>query len=198
MSDTYIIDGIRTPLGKYGGTLAAVRPDDLAALTIRKLISRNPHINTSEIDDVILGCANQAGEDNRNVARMSLLLAGIPFSVPGETVNRLCASGMSAAISASRAIAVGDGDIYIAGGVESMTRAPYAVSKSSKGYGRDSQMFDTSIGWRFVNPEMKKLYGTESMGETAENVAEQFKINRQDQDNFAYNSHIKAAFPLHR
>ena len=192
-TNTYIIDGIRTPIGKFGGTLASVRTDDLAAMTIAEALKRNPRIDPSKIDDVIFGCANQAGEDNRNVARMALLLAGLPTSVPGETVNRLCASGMSAVVHAARAIWVGDGDLFIAGGVESMTRAPYVLSKAAKPFGRDAKLFDTSIGWRFVNPKMKELYGVDGMGNTAENVAEQFNIARADQDLFAFRSHQKAA-----
>ncbi|MBT8271085.1 MAG: 3-oxoadipyl-CoA thiolase [Flavobacteriaceae bacterium] len=193
MSEAYIIDGIRTPIGKFKGTLSSVRTDDLAAHVIRELIYRNPGIPKEAYDDVILGCANQAGEDNRNVARMALLLAGLPFSVPGETVNRLCSSGLSAIIHASRAIKSGDGDVFIAGGVEHMTRGPYAISKSSTAYGTDSRMYDTSFGWRFINPKMKKLYGTEAMGETAENLVEKYNISREDQDAFAYWSQMKAA-----
>ena len=193
MKEAYIIDGIRTPIGKFKGTLSTVRTDDLAAHVIRELVYRNPGIPKSAYDDVILGCANQAGEDNRNVARMALLLAGLPFSVPGETVNRLCSSGLSAIIHASRAIKAGDGEIFIAGGVEHMTRGPYAISKASSAYGTDSKMYDTSFGWRFVNPKMKELYGTEAMGETAENLVEKYKISREDQDAFAYWSQMKAA-----
>lgn len=193
MKESYIIDAIRTPIGSFTGSLSTKRADDLAALVIKKLIDRNPDIIPAQIEDVILGCANQAGEDNRNVARMALLLAGIPCTVPGETVNRLCASGMAAAVNASRGIKTDDGDLYIAGGVENMTRAPFALSKSTSAFGRDMQIFDTSIGWRFVNPIMKKMFGTDSMGETAENVAELYKINRADQDKFAYNSQQKAS-----
>ena len=189
---TYIIDAIRTPIGSFGGTLKKIRTDDLGAIPIRELIKRTG-IDASKIDDVILGCANQAGEDNRNVARMSLLLAGLPFTVPGETVNRLCASGMSAVIHAHRAIAAGDGDLFIAGGVENMTRGPWIISKVSKPFGRDAQMHDSSFGWRFVNPKMKELYGVEGMGNTAENLAEKYNISREDQDMFAYNSQMKAA-----
>ena len=190
--DTYIIDGIRTPIGNFGGTLATIRPDDLGALVIAELLKRNPLISGDFISDVILGCANQAGEDNRNIARMSLLLGGLPWSVPGETVNRLCASGMSAMVHGQRAINNLDGDLFIAGGVENMTRGPWVISKASKPFGRDSQMHDSSFGWRFINPRMKELYGTEGMGETAENLAELYKINREDQDQFAYWSHMKA------
>ena len=189
--DTYIINAIRTPIGNFGGTLKDVRADDLAALTIKELISKI-NIDPNVIDDVILGCANQAGEDNRNVARMALLLADLPFSVPGETVNRLCASGMSAVIHASRAIKSGDGNVFIAGGVENMTRGPWVISKVSQAYGRDAKMYDSSFGWRFVNPKMEELYGTDGMGKTAENLAEKYNINRQDQDQFAYNSQMKA------
>ena len=189
--NTYIIDYIRTPIGNFGGTLKDIRTDDLAAIPIRELIKRTK-IEPYKIDDVILGCANQAGEDNRNVGRMASLLAGIPFSVPGETINRLCASGMSAIINAHRAIKAGDGDLFIAGGVENMTRGPWVISKVSKAFGRDAQMFDSSFGWRFINPKMKELYGVDGMGTTAENLAEKYNISREDQDNFAYHSQIKA------
>ncbi|PRY04673.1 3-oxoadipyl-CoA thiolase [Pontibacter ummariensis] len=192
MKDAYLVDGIRTPIGNFGGTLAAVRPDDLAALVIKELLRRNPSVEPEAIADVILGCANQAGEDNRNVARMSALLAGLPWSVPGETINRLCASGLSAAIAASRAIQCGDGDIFVAGGVENMTRGPWVISKTSTAFGRDAQMFDSSFGWRFVNPKMEELFGTEGMGETAENLAERDNISREDQDAFALWSQQKA------
>lgn len=193
MKNAFLVDGIRTPIGSFGGSLAPVRADDLAAHTIAELMRRHPDIPTDEIADVVLGCANQAGEDNRNVARMALLLAGLPTSVPGETVNRLCASGMSAVVNAARAIASGDGDLYIAGGVEHMTRAPYAMSKSAQAFARNVEMFDTSIGWRFVNPKMREMYGIDSMGETAENVAARFNISRKDQDTFACKSQVKAA-----
>ena len=189
--NTYIIDSIRTPIGNFGGTLKDIRTDDLAAIPIRELIKRTK-IEPSKINDVILGCANQAGEDNRNIGRMASLLAGIPFSVPGETINRLCASGMSAIINAHRAIKAGDGDLFIAGGVENMTRGPWVISKVSKAFGRDAQMFDSSFGWRFINPKMKELYGVDGMGTTAENLAEKYNISREDQDNFAYNSQLKA------
>ena len=189
---TYIIDAIRTPIGNFGGSLKDVRADDLGAIPIKELLKRTG-IDASKIDDVILGCANQAGEDNRNVARMSLLLAGLPFSVPGETVNRLCASGMSAVIHAHRAIAAGDGDLFIAGGVENMTRGPWVISKASKPFARDMQMYDSSFGWRFINPKMKAHYGVEGMGNTAENLAEKYNISREDQDMFAYHSQKKAA-----
>lgn len=193
MRDAFIIDGIRTPIGKFCGSLSPVRADDLAALTIRKIIDRNPAIDPKRIDDVIFGCANQAGEDNRNVARMALLLAGIPFSVPGETINRLCASGMSAAVNAARAIRLNEGDLFIAGGVEHMTRAPFVVAKGESAFSRSAEMHDTSIGWRFVNPKMKEFFGTDAMGETAENVAEQFKVSHEDQDLYAYHSQMKAS-----
>jgi len=193
MSNAYIVDGIRTAIGNIGGGLSEVRPDDLAALVVGEVVRRNPKLDVSLIGDVVLGCANQAGEDNRNVARMSLLLAGLPVSVPGETVNRLCASGMSAIANVARAVALGEGNYYIAGGVESMTRAPYAMSKASKPFARDIEIFDTSLGWRFVNPRMKALYGIDSMGQTAENVAECYGISRDDQDAFALRSQQKAA-----
>lgn len=193
MKEAYIVDGIRTPIGSFGGTLSAVRTDDLAAHVIRELLNRHPSLDKSAIDDVILGCANQAGEDNRNVARMALLLADLPWSVPGETVNRLCASGMSAAVHASRAVAHGDGDLFISGGVENMTRGPYVMSKATKAFGTDSKMYDSSFGWRFVNPKMKELYGTDAMGETAENLVDMFNISREDQDRFAFRSQQKAA-----
>jgi len=189
----FIIDGVRTPIGSFGGTLSEVRPDDMAALVIQRLLERHPNLDRARIADVVLGCANQAGEDNRNIARMAALLAGLPVSVPGETVNRLCASGMSAVINAARAVQLGDGDVYIAGGVESMTRAPYVLSKSGKAFARDAQLFDTSIGWRFVNPRMREQYGVDAMGETAENVATEHGITREDQDRFACVTQGKAA-----
>lgn len=192
MKDAYIIDGIRTPIGSYQGTLSAVRTDDLAALVIEEIVKRNPNIPKDAYDDVILGCANQAGEDNRNVARMASLLAGLPFTVPGETVNRLCSSGLSAIIHANRAIKADDGDIFIAGGVENMTRGPYVVAKPSKAFGTDAKMYDSSFGWRFVNPKMQKMYGTDGMGNTAENLVEMYNISREDQDKFAYWSQMKA------
>ncbi len=189
----FIVDGIRTPIGSFGGSLGPVRGDDLAALVIRQLLDRHPGLDPALVDDVILGCVNQAGDDNRNVARMALLLAGMPVSVPGETVNRLCASGMSAVVQAARAIKAGDGHLFISGGMEHMTRSPYVVSKASKPFGTDSQMVDSSFGWRFVNPKMEAMYGTEAMGKTAENLAEMFNISREDQDAFAYWSQMKAA-----
>ena len=193
MAQAFIADGIRSPVGSFGGSLAHVRPDDLAAHVIRELVSRNPGIGSSRIDDVILGCANQAGEDNRNVARMALLLAGLPESVPGETVNRLCASGMSAVAAAARAIRAGEGEIFIAGGVESMTRAPFVTGKTAQPFARNVEIFDTRIGWSFVNPKLKDQFGTDSMGETAENVAERYGISRADQDAYALKSQQKAA-----
>ena len=193
MKTTYIIDAIRTPLGNFGGALASTRVDDLGALVIKSLMDRNPNVPKEAIEDVIMGCANQAGEDNRNVARMSLLLAGLPYTVPGETVNRLCASGMSAIINASRVIQLGDADVMLAGGVENMTRGPWVISKASKPFGRDAQMFDSSFGWRFVNKKLDAMYGTEGMGSTAENLAEMYNISREDQDKFALNSQQKAA-----
>ncbi len=193
MTDAFLVDGVRTPVGAFGGSLSEVRADDLAAHVIRRLMDRVPSVDPARLTDVILGCANQAGEDNRNVARMALLLAGLPVTVPGETVNRLCASGMSAVANAARGIRLGEGELYVAGGVESMTRAPYALSKGTTAFARDAQLFDTSIGWRFVNAKMRDLYGVDSMGQTAENVAEQFGIAREDQDRFALASQQKAA-----
>ena len=190
--EAYIIDGIRTPIGSYKGTLSAVRTDDLGAIVIEELVKRNPNIPKEAYDDVIMGCANQAGEDNRNVARMSSLLAGLPFTVPGETVNRLCSSGLSAIIHANRAIKAGDGDVFISGGVENMTRGPFVIGKPSTGFGNDSKMYDSSFGWRFVNPKMQKLYGIDPMGGTAENLVEKYNISREDQDQFAYWSQMKA------
>lgn len=192
MKQTYLVEGCRSPIGNFRGTLSPVRTDDLAALVIRRLMERVPDLPKETIDDVIMGCANQAGEDNRNVARMALLLAGLPFTVPGETVNRLCSSGMSAIVHAHRAIQTGDGDLFISGGVEHMTRGPYVISKSSTAYGSDSKMYDSSFGWRFINPAMEKLYGTEGMGNTAENLVEMYGISREDQDLYAYRSQMKA------
>jgi len=193
MNSTYIVDILRTPIGKYAGTLASVRPDDLAAETIRQLMARNPQVEASLIEDVVFGAANQAGEDNRNVARMALLLAGLPTSTGGVTVNRLCASGLQAIMDASRAIHHGDGDVYIAGGVESMSRAPFVMSKAEEGFSRKAEIFDTTIGWRFVNSRLSKLYHPYSMGETAENVAEKWNISREQQDVFALASQTKYA-----
>ncbi|GIV57202.1 MAG: acetyl-CoA acetyltransferase [Rhodothermaceae bacterium] len=193
MRDAFLIDGLRTPIGRLGGSLSNVRADDLAAHVLRALLDRHPDLDPAAVDDVYLGCANQAGEDNRNVARMALLLAGLPHTVPGVTVNRLCASGMSAAVEAARALRLGDGDLYLAGGVEHMTRAPFVLSKASRPFGRDVELFDTSLGWRFVNPKMEAQYGAEAMGCTAENLAELYGISREDQDLFAYHSQRKAA-----
>lgn len=193
MREAYIIDAIRTPVGRFRGTLAAVRADDLAAIPIRELLNRNPEVPAEAIDDVILGCANQAGEDNRNVARMAALLAGLPVNVPGETINRLCSSGMSAVIHANRAIKAGDGDLFIAGGVEHMTRGPLVMSKSALPYGNDARLYDSSFGWRFINPKMDEMYGTDAMGETAENLVDEHTISREDQDQFAMASQQKAA-----
>ncbi|MHB1863617.1 MAG: 3-oxoadipyl-CoA thiolase [Gemmatimonadaceae bacterium] len=193
MTHAFIVDGLRTPIGTLGGALSDVRADDLAAHVIAALLARHVSVDPARIADVILGCANQAGDDNRNVARMALLLAGVPVSVPGETINRLCASGLSAVASAARGVKLGEGDLYVAGGVESMTRAPYVLSKGAKPFARDMQLFDTSLGWRFVNPLMQARYGTDSMGQTAENVAEQFGVSRDDQDAFAVRSQQKAA-----
>lgn len=200
----FILDAVRTPIGSFRGTLSPVRTDDLAAHAIRALLAKVTDTNPDDpdfakcvqnlpVDDVILGCANQAGEDNRNVARMALLLAGMPVSVPGETVNRLCASGMSAAIHAARAIRCNEGELFITGGVEHMTRGPWVISKTSQPFGRDAQMYDSSFGWRFINPKMEALYGTDGMGMTAENLAEQYRISREDQDRFAAWSQQKAA-----
>jgi 3-oxoadipyl-CoA thiolase len=193
MGDAFLIDGIRTPIGSLGGSLSGVRADDLAASVLAALLARHKSLDPGAITDVVLGCANQAGEDNRNVARMALLLAGVPPSVPGETVNRLCASGMSAVAIAARGAKLGEGDLYLAGGVEQMTRAPYVLSKAQQPFGRTQELFDTSLGWRFVNPKMKEKYGIDAMGQTAENVAEQWKIARADQDLFAFRSQQKAA-----
>ncbi len=192
MKEAYIVDGIRTPIGNFGGTLSTVRTDDLGAHVIRELLRRNPSLDPASVEDVILGCANQAGEDNRNVARMSLLLAGMPYSVPGETVNRLCSSGLASAVNASRAIKLGEGDVFIAGGVENMTRGPWVISKVSKPFGRDAQMFDSSFGWRFINPALQKVYGTDGMGVTAENLVDKYGISREDQDKFSAWSQQKA------
>ena len=192
MKDVYICDGIRTPIGRYGGSLASIRTDDLAAIPLKALKERNPNLDLNHVDDVILGCTNQAGEDNRNVARTSLLLAGYPIEVAGITINRLCGSGMNAIAIAANAIKAGEGDIIIAGGVESMSRAPFVISKAESAFDRTPQMFDTTMGWRFINPQFDKTYGSESMPETAENVAEQFNISRADQDKFAHWSQSKA------
>jgi 3-oxoadipyl-CoA thiolase len=191
MNSAYIIDIIRTPIGKYAGTLAAVRPDDLAAHVIKRLMERNPTIDPAEIEDVVFGAANQAGEDNRNVARMTLLLAGLPSSIGGVTVNRLCASGLQAIVDASRGILNHDGGIYIAGGVESMSRAPFVMAKADEPFSRKAEVYDTTLGWRFINSKLSKLYHPYSMGETAENVAEKWKISREEQDQFALASQQK-------
>ncbi|HEX5460290.1 MAG TPA: 3-oxoadipyl-CoA thiolase [Steroidobacteraceae bacterium] len=193
MRNAYICDAVRTPIGRYGGALSAVRTDDLAAIPIRALVSRQPKIDWGALDDVIYGCANQAGEDNRNVARMALLLAGLPQEVPAATVNRLCGSGLDAVAIAARAIIAGEAELMIAGGVESMSRAPFVVSKAQSAFGRDMEFHDTTIGWRFVNPILKEQYGIDSMPETAENVAEQCGISRADQDAFALRSQQRAA-----
>ena len=190
--NAYLIDGIRTPIGNFGGTLAPVRTDDLAAHALKALLDRHPDFDPAHIGDVLLGCANQAGEDNRNVARMALLLAGLPHTVPGETVNRLCASGMAATIHAARALHMGDADVMVSGGVEHMTRGPWVISKASKPFGRDAQMHDSSFGWRFINPKLDALYGTDGMGTTAENLVTLHDISREDQDRFAAWSQAKA------
>src|SRR5688572_13458430 len=193
MKQAYIVEGVRTPIGNFGGSLASIRPDDMAALVIKALVQKLPNLDLKSIEDVILGCANQAGEDNRNVARMALLLADLPVEVAGETVNRLCASGMNAVANAARCIQTNAGDIFIAGGVENMTRGPWVISKTSTPYGRDAQMFDSSFGWRFINPKMKEKYGVDAMGETAENLLEIYRdISRADQDQFALWSQQKA------
>lgn len=193
MRDAFICDGIRTPIGRYGGALAGVRADDLAAIPLRELLNSNPRLDPSAIDDVIFGCANQAGEDNRNVAHMATLLAGYPHSVAGTTINRLCGSGLDAIGFAARTIKAGDADLLIAGGVESMSRAPFVMGKATTPYQRQAEMFDTTIGWRFVNPLMQQQFGTDSMPETAENVAELLNVSREDQDAFAYRSQQRTA-----
>jgi len=193
MTEAYICDAIRTPIGRYGGALAAVRPDDLGAVVIRALMERNPGVDWSAVEDVLFGCANQAGEDNRNVARMSTLLAGLPVEVPGSTINRLCGSGMDAVGSAARAIRAGEADLLIAGGVESMSRAPFVMGKAESAFSRQAAIHDTTIGWRFVNPLMCELHGVDSMPETAENVAVEFGIGRADQDAFALRSQRRTA-----
>lgn len=193
MSDAYICDYIRTPIGRFGGSLSSVRADDLGAIPLTALMARNAGVDWEAVDDVIYGCANQAGEDNRNVARMSLLLAGLPVSVSGTTINRLCGSGMDAVIAAARAIKAGEAELMIAGGVESMSRAPFVMPKAETAFSRSAEIHDTTIGWRFINPVMKKQYGVDSMPETGENVAEEFKVSREDQDAFALRSQAKAA-----
>jgi 3-oxoadipyl-CoA thiolase len=192
-NEAYLIAGVRTAIGNFGGTLAPVRADDLGAHVLKALLEKVPTLDPAGIEDVLLGCANQAGEDNRNVARMSSLLAGYPITVGGETVNRLCASGMAAAINAARALKDGAGDVYVAGGVEHMTRGPWVLSKAATPFGRDQQLFDSSFGWRFINPKMDEIYGTDAMGMTAENLAEMYQISREDQDKFAVWSQEKAA-----
>lgn len=193
MNEVYICDAIRTPVGKYGGSLSTIRTDDLAAIPVKSILERNPGIDPKAIDDVMIGCANQAGEDNRNISRMALLLAGIPPAVPGVTINRLCGSGMDAVGTAARAIKAGEAELIIAGGVESMTRAPFVLEKPGEAFSRSAQIYDTTIGWRFINKKMDALYGTESMMQTAENIAVEMNISREDQDLFAYNSQKKAA-----
>jgi 3-oxoadipyl-CoA thiolase len=193
MSDAYICDFTRTPIGRYAGALRDVRTDDLAAHPIRVLMERNKQIDWDALDDCLLGCANQAGEDNRNVARMAVLLSGLPASVPGGTINRLCGSGLDAVGTAARAIRCGEAELMLAGGVESMTRAPFVMGKATEAFSRSNEVYDTTIGWRFVNKQMQKIYGTDAMPETGENVAEEFQISRQDQDKFAYRSQMRAA-----
>lgn len=193
MRNVYIIDAVRTPIAKFKGSLSSMRADDLAAYVIKGLMDKFPELPKEAIDDVILGCHNQAGEDNRNVARMASLLAGLPVSVPGETINRLCSSGLSAIVHSKRAIMAGDGDLFIAGGVEHMTRGPYVIGKPSSAFGNDAQMYDSSFGWRFVNPKMEQMYGVDPMGLTAEHLVEMYGISREDQDLFAYQSQMKAS-----
>ena len=193
MNEVFLCDAVRTPFGRYGGVLSSIRADDLAALPIRALIERNAHVDWPAVDDVIYGCANQAGEDNRNVGRMALLLAGLPEAVPGTTINRLCGSSLDAIAVAARAIKSGEAELIIAGGVESMSRAPFVLPKAEAGFSRAAEIYDTTIGWRFVNPLMQKHFGIDSMPETAENVAEQFRVNREDQDAFAWRSHQRWA-----
>src|ERR1700679_3581785 len=192
MQDAFICDAVRTPFGRYGGVLSSVRTDDLAAIPIRALMERSPNVDWAVVDDVVYGCANQAGEDNRNVARMAALLAGLPDHVSGSTINRLCGSGLDAGGSAARGIRAGDAELMIAGGVESMTRAPFVMGKATEAFSRNAEVYDTTIGWRFVNPLLQKSYGPDSMPETGENVAEEFQISRADQDKFAYNSQQRA------
>ncbi len=193
MKNAYIIDAIRTPFGRYAGGLALVRADDLGAVPLKALMERNPNINWEKVDDIIYGCANQAGEDNRNVGRMSALLAGVPYQVPATTVNRLCGSSLDAVAMAARAIKAGEADLIVAGGVESMSRAPLVMGKPEAAYGRSQKLEDTTMGWRFINPKLKELYGVETMPQTAENLAEQFNISREDQDKFAFNSQQRTA-----
>ena len=195
--NAFVVGGVRTAIGSFGGTLGPVRADDLAAVALSELMKKFPNLDPAVISDVFMGCANQAGEDNRNVARMAVLLAGLPYTVPAETLNRLCASGMSAVATAARAAHANEGDVFIAGGVEHMTRGPWVISKTSSAFGRDAQMFDSAFGWRFVNPKMKEMYGVDAMGETAENLAEMFNISRDDQDAFALWSQQKAVASIH-
>lgn len=192
MKEVYICDAIRTPVGRYGGSLSSVRTDDLAAIPLKALMERNPKVDWLAVDDIFMGCANQAGEDNRNVARMALLLAGFSETIPGSTINRLCGSGMDAIGTAARAIKAGEADLIIAGGVESMSRAPFVMGKSAKAFSRSAELYDTTMGWRFINKALDKKYGTESMIQTAENIATDFKISREDQDKFAFRSQEKA------
>ena len=193
MPEAFICDYVRTPIGRFGGALASVRADDLGAVPLKALLARNPAVDWEAVDDVLLGCANQAGEDNRNVARMSLLLAGLPLAVPGTTINRLCGSGMDAVITAARAIRAGEGELFIAGGVESMSRAPFVMPKAETAFSRNAEIYDTTIGWRFVNPLLKQQYGVDSMPETGENVAADYNISRADQDAFALRSQQRAS-----
>ena len=196
MADAFICDGIRTPIGRYGGSLSSIRADDLAASVIDQIIKKNTKLDPEEIDEVMFGCANQAGEDNRNVARMASLLAGLPVSVPGSTINRLCGSGLDAVITACRAINTGEMNLIIAGGVENMSRAPFVMPKAENSFSRINKIEDTTIGWRFINKKLQSIYGTDAMPETAENVAETYNINREDQDLFAYNSQKKYQIAL--
>jgi 3-oxoadipyl-CoA thiolase len=198
MRDAFICDATRTPIGRYGGALSAVRTDDLGAIPLKALVARNQSVDWGAVDDVIFGCANQAGEDNRNVARMALLLAGLPDRVPGSTINRLCGSGLDAVGSAARAVRLGEADLILAGGVESMSRAPFVMPKAASAFSRNAEIYDTTIGWRFVNPLMEKAYGTDAMGETAENVAEECQISRADQDAFAMRSQQRASDAIKR
>ncbi len=193
MIDAFVVDAVRTPIGKFGGALSSVRPDDLAAVVLRELMRRNPSVDPAAIEDVILGAANQSGEDNRNVARMAALLAGLPITVPGVTTNRLCASGLQSIMDASRAIKAGEGDLYLAGGSESMTRAPFVMAKAETAFARDFTAHDTTLGWRFVNPKLSKMHYPYTMGQTAENVAKQYQVSREEQDAFAFESQRKYA-----
>jgi acetyl-CoA acyltransferase len=192
MNEAYIVGGVRTAIGSFAGTLSTVRADDMAAYVLKSLIEKFPSLDPKNIDELFLGCANQAGEDNRNVARMALLIAGLPYSIPAETINRLCASGLSASVAGARAIMCGDANIIVSGGVENMTRGPWVMSKASSAFGRDTQLFDSSFGWRFINPALQAQYGADAMGETAENLADQYKISREDQDAFSLWSQTKA------